>query len=211
MVVLLITGGYDQTIRFWDASSGMCYKTLQHPDRQVNALQIRPDKQYVAAAGNPLIRIYDVNSRSHDPVLTYEGHTAAVTALGFQRDGRWLYSSSEDGTVKIWDLRAPTWQRDYDSEAAVNCVALHPNQGELVSGDQAGSVRVWDLTSNKCSCTMTPTGVPPISSVSVAADASLLTAADYDGNVHFARPHATDIYSLSNSFKAHSSYILAAR
>lgn len=35
MVVLLATGGYDNTIRFWDASSGICYKTLQHADKQV--------------------------------------------------------------------------------------------------------------------------------------------------------------------------------
>jgi G protein beta subunit-like protein len=43
---------------------------------QVNSLQISPDKQYVAAAGNPVIKIYDVNGKSADPLLTYEGHTA---------------------------------------------------------------------------------------------------------------------------------------
>jgi G protein beta subunit-like protein len=35
MVVLLATAGYDQTIRFWDASSGVCYRTLNHADKQV--------------------------------------------------------------------------------------------------------------------------------------------------------------------------------
>ena len=28
-----------------------------------------------------------------------------------------MFSSSEDGTLKIWDLRAPTCQRDYESRA----------------------------------------------------------------------------------------------
>lgn len=36
--------------------------------------------------------------------------------------------------VKIWDLRAPGCQREYESRAAVNTVVLHPNQGELISG-----------------------------------------------------------------------------
>ena len=51
--VLLATAGYDHTIRLWEAPSGVCYKTMQHPDSQVNKLEITPDKQYIAAAGNP--------------------------------------------------------------------------------------------------------------------------------------------------------------
>jgi WD40 repeat protein len=38
-------------------------------------------------------------------VITYEAHTNNVTAVGFQCDGKWMYSGSEDGTVKIWDIR----------------------------------------------------------------------------------------------------------
>ncbi len=26
------SGGYDHTIRFWEAPSGVCYRTIQHPD-----------------------------------------------------------------------------------------------------------------------------------------------------------------------------------
>ena len=30
--VILATAGYDHTIRFWEAKSGRCYRTLQYPD-----------------------------------------------------------------------------------------------------------------------------------------------------------------------------------
>ena len=61
--------------------------------------------------------------------------------VGFQKDSKWMYSGSEDGTVKIWDMRAPGFQREYASRGAVNTVVLHPNQGELVSGRQLCSLR----------------------------------------------------------------------
>jgi len=37
-------------------------------------------------------------------------------------------AGGEDGTVRVWDLRAPGCQRAYESRAAVNTVVLHPNQ-----------------------------------------------------------------------------------
>ncbi len=37
--------------------------------------------------------------------MSFDGHTTNVTSLGFQREGKWMYTGSEDGTVKIWDLR----------------------------------------------------------------------------------------------------------
>lgn len=30
--VILVTAGYDHTIKFWEALSGICSRTIQHPD-----------------------------------------------------------------------------------------------------------------------------------------------------------------------------------
>ncbi|CAI5959542.1 unnamed protein product [Closterium sp. NIES-65] len=141
-------------------------------------------------------------------VMSYDGHTNNVTAVGFQCDGRWMYSGSEDGTVKIWDLRAPLLYqrdyesraavntvvlhpnqtdlipiivRDYESRAAVNTVVLHPNQTELISGDQNGNIRVWDLTANACSCELVPEVDTAIRSVAVMWDGSMVVAANNKG------------------------------
>ena len=80
--VVLATAGYDHTIRFWEATRGVCYRTSQHQDSQVNKLEISPDKQILAAAGNPTIKIFEVNASNPSPILTHEGHQGNVTAFG---------------------------------------------------------------------------------------------------------------------------------
>ncbi|KAL5973312.1 hypothetical protein ACLOJK_029962 [Asimina triloba] len=198
--VILATAGYDHTIRFWEAKSGRCYRTLQYPDSQVNRLEITPDKQYLAAAGNPHIRLFEVNSNSPQPVISYDSHTNNVMAVGFQCDGNWMYSGSEDGTVRIWDLRAPGCQREYESRAAVNTVVLHPNQTELISGDQNGNIRVWDLTANSCSCELVPEVDTAVRSLTVMWDGSLVVAANNHGTCYVWRLlRGTQVQDMGNN------------
>ena len=87
-----------------------------------------------------------------------------------------MVTSSEDGTVKVWDTRSGSLQRNYVHKAPVNDVVIHPNQGELISGDRAGTVRVWDLGESVCTHQLIPEDDVAVSSVSVASDGSLLCA-----------------------------------
>ena len=82
--VVLATAGYDHTIKFWSAPTGQCTKTIQHADSQVNALQISPDGQLLAACGYQHIRMYDVHGVSANPVVNYEGVSKNVMDVGFQ-------------------------------------------------------------------------------------------------------------------------------
>jgi WD40 repeat protein len=42
-------------------------------------------------------------------------------------------------------------QRNYAHSAPVNDLALHSNQGELISCDQSGAIKIWDLGGDCCS------------------------------------------------------------
>ena len=84
MSVVLVTGGYDHKIRFWEATGGACVKVIPHTVSQVNCLSISSDKCLIAVGGNPQIQVFDVNASSDAPILVYDGHTGNVTAIGFE-------------------------------------------------------------------------------------------------------------------------------
>jgi target of rapamycin complex subunit LST8 len=90
--LVLATAGYDHTIRFWEATTGMCWRQIPHNDSHVNKLEISLDKKWLAAAGNPSVRVYDIQSNGTAPYHTFDGHTNNVSAVGFHKDGRWLFS-----------------------------------------------------------------------------------------------------------------------
>lgn len=192
--VILATAGYDHAIKFWQAHSGICHRTVQHPDSQVNAMQITPDRQLLAAAGYQHIRMYDINSSTPSPVVNYDGVSKNVTAVGFHEDGKWMYTGGEDCSARIWDLRSRNLQcqRVFQVNAPVNCVCLHPNQGELIVGDQSGAIHMWDLKTDHNE-QLIPESDASILSISIDREASYMAAVNNQGNCY--------VWSLSGGTK----------
>ncbi|KAI9168606.1 TOR complex subunit lst8 [Blastocladiella emersonii ATCC 22665] len=205
--VILVTAGYDHTIRFWEALSGACSRTIQYPDTQVNKLAVSPDKRYVVAVGNPHVRFYDIQSGNGSPVMSFEGHTGNVTGIQFAADGRWFVTSGEDRTVKVWDMRAPTPSRDYDHRSPVNDVQIHPNQAELVTCDQAGSVRIWDLATNQYTHQLLPEEDVSMRSVAISADGGTLIAGNNKGNCYIWKWVKSELLPIKQLL-AHKKYLL---
>ena len=187
----------------------MSYITPSY-QKQVNNLKVTPNKKFLAAAGNPHIRLFEVESQTNTPVSSFDGHTSNVTELGFQKDGKWMYSSSEDNTVKIWDLRTPSCQREYDNQSSINSVALHPNQTEIIFGDLNGCVKVWDLRSNECTKKLVPDGENAIRSINISVDGTKVVAANNRGICFLWKLAGVDTSTFDplSKIEAHQNYIL---
>lgn len=67
---------------------------------------LTPDGTQLGAAGWHNLRIYSLRDPTVNGLHTFEVDQKNVTAVGFFADGRWLYTGGEEGSIKIWDMRA---------------------------------------------------------------------------------------------------------
>ena len=83
------------------------------------------------------------------------GHTDAVSALRFSRDGKILVSASADWTVCMWD----PYTREHvatlrDHNDRIMSLALSPNGELLASGGADGSIFLWNVRSRSRSAVL---------------------------------------------------------
>lgn len=98
-------------------------------------------------------------------VATCEGHAESVGAVVFERDDvpRFLFTGSQDRTIKVWDLSSVPAEVDAASvpvrcksvsttrahEKDINALDSSPGGALLVSGSQDKTVKVWAVDRSK--------------------------------------------------------------
>lgn len=144
----------------------------------------------LVACGYQHIRLYDM--LSNNPVANFEGITKNVIRVGFQEDGKWMFTGGEDCRVRIYDMNSPSpsCKRIFDCLTPINGVCLHPNQVEMAIGSQGGGVYLWDIKSDLHE-QLIPEVDASIQDIAISPDGMLMAAVNNKGNCY--------IWSLSNS------------
>jgi WD40 repeat protein len=99
-----------------------------------------------SASMDGTIRLWEVPSGR--PVVTLQGHTAAVWAVAFSSDGRVLARGSWDATVRLWDVASGQLLATLQGHTgAVLGVGLSADGRLVASGGDDGTIRLWDAES----------------------------------------------------------------
>ena len=98
----MVSGGADNTVRIWNASSGQQLQQLNGHTSHVYSVAFSPDTKLVVSGGaDKTVRIWDTNSGQQLQQLN--GHTNQVNSVRFLPNARHVASLGHDNTVRLWD------------------------------------------------------------------------------------------------------------
>lgn len=152
----LVTAGRNLLLRLWDLDSFTCLRTIKAHETPVLAMDFDPTGTLLATGGSDrAVKVFDVDKGfcTHN----FRGHGGIVTLVQFHPDPKrlQLVSSSDDATVRVWDLYAQQQVaciQDHMSPAT--CVAFSRDGYTLLSAGRDKVVNFWDLRDNKLAKTV---------------------------------------------------------
>lgn len=109
------------------------------------------NKWYATGSSDSSIKIWDLASLKTKAIIT--GHIMGVRAVQISKRYPYLFSGSEDKTVRCWDLEKTNSSlgcqiRNYHGHVGgIYSLAIHPELDILFSGGRDSVVRAWDIRS----------------------------------------------------------------
>jgi DNA-binding beta-propeller fold protein YncE len=102
---------------------------------------------------SPTQRVTPVDAASAQPAdVPLTGHTGAVRAVAFSRDGKAIATAGTDKTIRVWDPVTGQQTAKMDMPNGASCVAFSPDGKQLVAGSasKAGrAVVLFDAATGK--------------------------------------------------------------
>ncbi len=139
----------DRSVRFWNAADGTTIRAWSDQAKPV-AVQIRPDRQRVALAGeDKQIRIYQLDNGQL--LQTLNGQAAVPNSVSFSQDGKRLAATAaaanqQPGETWVWDLEAnPPRLLEGFTDPSLTSAIFGKESNRLLVGNNAGTLSTRPL------------------------------------------------------------------
>ena len=136
--------------RFYAAQVGLAYQAWEAGD-VARALELLETQRPLAGLKDlRTFEWYHLWGLCHARHLaTLRGHRQYILGMAFAPDGKTLASSSEDGTIRLWDVPSRQERAVLKPQSWINGIAFTPDGKTLASGSEDRSVRLWDVASGQ--------------------------------------------------------------
>jgi serine/threonine protein kinase len=176
--LLIVTGGAGGPVVLWDVKADQEAHTFDGEGRAY----FSPDGRQLLGVGQDQISLVLWDLQTRKEVRRFSGHSDRILFMGFSADGKRLYSTALDGSVRVWD--AGTGQELRRVRFARNAppAALSPDGRLVVIADSDKRVRVWNVDNGHELCRYEG-HTDTVKGVACSPDGRLLASASVDGTV----------------------------
>ena len=144
---IIVSGGYDATVRLWDAETGRLRQELPGHHNCINQIAFSPDgRRFATASDDNTVIIWDVVTGKS--LFTRSGHRGGIFGVAFHPGGRHLATSGYDGQIKVWDANSAKDNQTLSTpvpSGRVSELAFNHRGDLLASACADATVRLWDM------------------------------------------------------------------
>ncbi len=194
----LVSVDFNGTFNLWDVASGEQKKTtiIDGAETKNNDLsKLSPDFQSMAIAlidrtslsrPDSDIGLWNVVTGERDHVLV--GHTGSFLSMAFSADGKWLASSANEKTVRMWDVSTGEQKQTFEFQdlpyrfTFVGDIAFSPDGSIVACTLLKGAIYLWD-SSTGVRKRILMGHTKEIKSLSFSADSNTLVSESKDGTI----------------------------
>jgi len=210
---ILASGGDDGTIRFWNTQDGECVNVLSGDTEDVLAIAIR--EQLLASASQyQTVWLWNLHGYR---LKTLRGYSSGIHCLSVSPDGQTFASSSQDGTMHLWQLQPDNSQPNDDlaslrpyktfprATSWASSLSFSPDGQTLATnGSDSLSISLWNVQTGQHNQLLGHT--MPIKAVCFNPKEQTLASGGFDRTV---RLWDTQSYQCLRVLRGHTSGIRA--
>jgi WD40 repeat protein len=181
--VMYSTGG-DGKILKWDiGSDNKKFEVIAENPFVQRALEVTKDgKWLICATDQAKILLFNLeNNVEQNQELI--GHTSFVTGLAVAPDNSFFISSSNDKTIRKWNLKTLESEVLVTSDSKINSIEISPNSKKIAAGTQDGKISIYDSNNENSPFVIESNSKNAISSICYNKKGDWIVSGDSKGNV----------------------------
>ncbi|MDR1924615.1 MAG: protein kinase [Planctomycetaceae bacterium] len=149
----LVSGSWDCSVRVWNIATGQCMRVTDEKIKLINSIAINPYGRTIAIA-NGQGRVYFWDVLTDKMTGSFLAGNGSVSSVKFSRNGSYLVTGCEDGSVSIWKLVGGSGITSVGNlpiktmnshKSPVTDVIISADMSKVISADHDGRIFVWDI------------------------------------------------------------------
>lgn len=189
----IVTGSWDNSAKIWDAAKGTAVlKLIGEHQGFVNSAQFSPNgRQVLTASDDGTAKLWEwtlpaanageaVKEPTAKVIRTFEGHADRVRFAAFSDDGKFIVTTSDDKTARLWNAETGEMLHPFvGHQWAVLAAAFSKDGKRLITGSEDNLAKVWNVESGACELTLAG-HTAPVASVAFAPDSARVLSGSRD-------------------------------